>query len=425
MIPRILHFIWIGDAAPMPRAHVDSWIAAHPGWTVKLWDEAALAASAWRSGARIDAERKVDLRRAVDWMRFEILHVEGGVVADADSFCVSAIPDDLLQADAFACWRDEAAQPGVLATHLLGAIPGHPVLENLLRTVSFDAIADEGETLPGAAERFNRLWRARRHDGLKVLPSQAFLSARRAARGDGVGSDVIALHEEATTRGIVAELHAHRNPLEAPAAGGSAGNPLIDIVVVAYRRYGPLKVLLQCLLNQTTDNWRALVYHDGPDAEFETIARGFEDEAPGRIHHAATPSRHNDYGHSLREMGLKAVQAPYVLITNDDNYYVPKALEFVAEAIAAERPDVVLFDMVHSHQNPGLRKAPSYSYFPTEYSRNNIDIGCAVVRTDLARRAGFRDKGFAGDATYFEDIARAKGGPLRVAKIPRVLFVHN
>jgi len=39
---------------------------------------------------------------------------------------------------------------------------------------------------------------------------------------------------------------------------------------------------------------------------------------------------------------------------------------------------------------------------------------------------GFRDKTHDGDATYFEDILRQKKGKaLKVAKISRVLFVHN
>ena len=429
MIPKILHFIWIGDASLTPHAHLASWVSAHPGWTIKLWDEGALAASTWRCRLQIDAARAIDIRQAVDWMRLEILCVEGGVVADADSFCVTPIDDDLLSNQAFACWSDENKRPGVLSTALLGARPKHPVLEMLL-SASTGAANAPGAAPASAAERFNRLWDACDFQGLLTLPSYTFLSARRAAAGEGANGRVIALHEEASTRGIVGQLHRMRNSFEtgsSTSGDGKAGerSPLIDVVCVAYKRYGPLKVLLQCLLNQTAPNWRAHVYHDGPDPGFEQIVRDFEQQAPGRILHSNSQSRFNDYGHSLREHGLKQVDAPYVLITNDDNYYVPRAMEYIAEAIAAEDPDVVMFDMVHSHENPGLRRAPSYSYFPTEYSRNNIDIGAAVVRTELARKAGFRDRGFAGDATYFEDIARAKGGPLRVAKIPRVLFVHN
>lgn len=202
-------------------------------------------------------------------------------------------------------------------------------------------------------------------------------------------------------------------------------SPLIDIVCVAYRRPGPLRVLVQCLLNQTAPNWRLRVYHDGPDAEVERVLQDASDGAPERVSYRMTEVRYNDYGHSLREIGLRECGGDYVLLTNDDNYYVPRFIEFATQAIVEADPDVVMFDMVHSHDNPGYRPVPGYSYFRTEYSRYNIDMGAALVRTPLAKAAGFRDKTFAGDATYFEDVARTKPTGLKVCKVPRVLFVHN
>jgi hypothetical protein len=82
--------------------------------------------------------------------------------------------------------------------------------------------------------------------------------------------------------------------------------------------------------------------------------------------------------------------------------------------------------MVHSHEGVGGRPVPAYSYLQTQYARNQIDISSAIVRTWLAKAAGFRDKTFAGDATYFEDVARVKApAPISIAKITRVMLVHN
>jgi hypothetical protein len=124
-------------------------------------------------------------------------------------------------------------------------------------------------------------------------------------------------------------------------------------------------------------------------------------------------------------MGLREVSGDFVLLTNDDNYYVPKFIEYVTNAIVATKADVVLFDMVHSHRRPGGRKLPPYSFFETAYRARSIDVGSAVVKADLAKAAGFRDKSFGGDKTYFQDVARAAGGKLKICKLPQVLFVHN
>jgi hypothetical protein len=201
--------------------------------------------------------------------------------------------------------------------------------------------------------------------------------------------------------------------------------PTIEIVCVAYKRYGPLKLFVQSILNQTAKNWKLTVYHDGPDEQFDALMNSFAHEAPEKIAYRSSEIRHNDWGHSLREEGIRHVTSEYLLITNDDNYYVPLFVQLVTDVIVHETSaDVVLFDMVHSHSNPGGRALPAYSYFKTAYQRYSIDIGSAVVRSSLAKQAGFRDKTHDGDATYFEDIFRMTPN-LKICKLNQVLFVHN
>jgi glycosyltransferase involved in cell wall biosynthesis len=201
--------------------------------------------------------------------------------------------------------------------------------------------------------------------------------------------------------------------------------PLIEVVCVAYKRYGPLKVLVQSFLNQTAPNWKLTVIHDGADAEFDRIMAALAAEAPDKIKWRATGQRYNDYGHSLRDLGLKDADSDYVLVTNDDNYYIPRFIEILTEAIQKSGADAVYFDMIHSHNKPGGRPQPSYCLFETDYKRHSIDMGAAVVRTELAKAAGFRDKTHDGDATYFEDVAKAKGKGFKTYKVPRVMLVHN
>jgi len=199
--------------------------------------------------------------------------------------------------------------------------------------------------------------------------------------------------------------------------------PVIGVMAVAYRRPGPLKVLIQCFLNQTASNWTLTVIHDGPDDEFAQIMQGCL--VPGKIEGYCTGARHSDFGHTLRAIGIEQATSDYLLLTNDDNYYVPKFIEILSGEIQQTQADVILFDMVHSYDRPGGRPQPSYSYFQTHLSRWNIDMGAAVVRTSLAKAAGFRDRSYDGDATYFEDVLRVGGPATKVHKLDRVLFVHN
>lgn len=200
----------------------------------------------------------------------------------------------------------------------------------------------------------------------------------------------------------------------------------IHVIAVAYQRFGELKVFVQSWINQTEKNWILTVIHDGPSAEFELIMASFETQTPKQVFHKTTEHRYKDYGHTLRDIGLKSVTGEYVLLTNADNYFIPKAIEFMNEALNQNDADVVMFDMIHSHTRPGGRNLPPYSYFETNYARRSIDISAAIVKSELARMAGFRDNTHDGDATYFGDIVNMKAPlPLSILKIPRVLFVHN
>jgi len=202
--------------------------------------------------------------------------------------------------------------------------------------------------------------------------------------------------------------------------------PKIHVIAVAFEKIDQLKVFVQSWINQTKDNWFLTVIHDGPNEDFNLIMKKYKDECPSRIDYLNTEQRFNDYGHSLRDMGLKNIRGEYVLLTNADNYFIPKAIEFINEVFIEHQPEVVIFDMVHSHHMPGSRNLPAYSYFETKLERRSLDISSAIVKASLAEKAGFRDKTHDGDASYFEDIMKLKlPDGLSYIKISRVLFVHN
>lgn len=196
--------------------------------------------------------------------------------------------------------------------------------------------------------------------------------------------------------------------------------PLIEIIAVTYQQPGPLKVLVQCFLNQTADNWKLVVIHDGPDAAFDALMSGYADR---RISHWSTPNRFNDWGHSLRDMGLKKARGDFVLLTNGDNYYVPQFVALVTKAIDAANPDLVIFNLLSHYTGTDQAPLPPYSLRSVELEGFRIDIGAAVVRTRIARTIGFRGREAWADATYFEDLRRHSD--LVVVKLPSCLLVHN
>jgi glycosyltransferase involved in cell wall biosynthesis len=199
----------------------------------------------------------------------------------------------------------------------------------------------------------------------------------------------------------------------------------LTVICVSYRRPKQIPVLIHCFLCQTLQNFKLLVIHDGYDSETHSILSDFRSKYPDRFDFHFTPMRYNDFGHSLRDLGIKMCDTDYILITNDDNYYAPKFLEYMFQAIDEYKLDLVLCDMIHSHERPGGRPQSSYCTFVTSPARGQVDIGCFIVKSRFAKEVGFRDKAYDGDATYLEDIVVAGRGSIRIGKLEKVLFVHN
>jgi hypothetical protein len=172
------------------------------------------------------------------------------------------------------------------------------------------------------------------------------------------------------------------------------------------------------------------ILHDGSSAEFEEIMSEYTALHPNRFTYFATSSRYHDYGHTLRDLGLRLKTGNYTILTNADNYFIPKTIEFLKKEVASyvnlfnRKPHVVLFDMIHSHRNPGKNTAAPYSFFEVSLEPFKIDMSSAIVDSSLATAVGFVDKSHGGDQTFFESI-RSSDPELHIAKVDSVLLVHN
>jgi glycosyltransferase involved in cell wall biosynthesis len=198
----------------------------------------------------------------------------------------------------------------------------------------------------------------------------------------------------------------------------------LTIGIVTYQREMELRVLLSSLAAQRLLNFKVIVIHDGPRTETKELLEGIHPKLPFEIEFIETKNRFNDYGHSLRQLIIDKCDTEFLLLTNDDNYYVPIFTENMMQCIKDEDLDVVLCNMVHSHVFPELPNPFGYQALEVEPRRRRVDVGCFIFRTRLGKNIGWRDKGFEGDATFFEDLISQQPKPI-LGKISKVLFVHN
>ena len=187
---------------------------------------------------------------------------------------------------------------------------------------------------------------------------------------------------------------------------------LVEFIIPTYNREWPLLSMVASLLAQTNKDWKATIIQDGTDSQFAfNMANDFRDK---RISVFATAERYNDFGHTLRQIAKQQSTADYVILTGDDNYYMPTMVEELQNAVV-KKPGIVYWDMVHSHYN--------YQYFKCSPAYNQIDMGAFATRTDLAKQVRLNTT-FAADGEFIEDLKK-KFPFENLVKINKVLFVHN
>src|SRR5438309_627607 len=129
LIPRVIHRVWPGED-PLPaelEAYGESWERHHPGWEMKLWRPSDLPPL--RNQAHFDSATSYAMRS--DIARYELLLRFGGIYVDTDFECLRPFDDLLAGVEAFMGTEDG----WFLTNALMGAVPGHPVIEAVVDAI--------------------------------------------------------------------------------------------------------------------------------------------------------------------------------------------------------------------------------------------------------------------------------------------------
>lgn len=222
MIPKILHFIWVGDESKRPDNCIDSWRAMHPDWTVMVWGNAELHEVKWHNRDHMNAMYGRELNGVADMMRWEILYSNGGIVMDADSIALRPLDDHLLDCEAFACWENEIARPGLIAAGYFGCEAGNPFVKKIVQDIHAEpSVINDLAWKTVGPQRLTDSYRKYGYSRLRIYPSHYFIPQHFT----GVtydGDDAVYAHQLwGSTRSAYAQIHT----LDAGAVGKRfAGN---------------------------------------------------------------------------------------------------------------------------------------------------------------------------------------------------------
>ncbi len=123
IIPRRMHFIWLGSPLPAICAEmIATWKKLHPDWVVRVWTDAD--ANAFPMQNRVAFDIASNYGEKSDIFRYEILYHLGGMYADIDFECLQSF-EELHRS----CEFYTGALEQYVLNGLLGCRPGHPIIK--------------------------------------------------------------------------------------------------------------------------------------------------------------------------------------------------------------------------------------------------------------------------------------------------------
>jgi len=195
----------------------------------------------------------------------------------------------------------------------------------------------------------------------------------------------------------------------------------IEFIIPAYERTGHLISLVGSLLAQTNPNWKAHIVADYPPDETNNkiiaFVRHINDD---RVKFTRLEQRHNDWGHTPRNYGLQNATEDWVVMTGEDNYYMPTFVDDFLNAGKKENTNFVYCNMVHNLINN------SYMPVKTKIELGWIDIGCSMYKRerigDMLLDVTYPESDFTFLQKYLISITDHF---MPITKIDKILYVHN
>ncbi|MCB9810539.1 MAG: hypothetical protein H6779_01665 [Candidatus Nomurabacteria bacterium] len=142
MIPKVIHYVWVGNQplTPVAKRCIESWKRYLPDYEIKLWNETNIPMDHHYVKAMY-AKKKWAF--VADYVRFWVLEREGGIYLDTDTEVLQSF-DPLLKHEAFF----GQTKDGMTAAGVIGAVPNHPVIKDILKVYDNDKTYSTKRTSP-------------------------------------------------------------------------------------------------------------------------------------------------------------------------------------------------------------------------------------------------------------------------------------
>ena len=302
---------------------MQTWRDRHPGWEYRLHTSTVgfrhQAQLDWLLRTRPHGDH-LAYSAASDIMRFELLATVGGVYVDVDTECVRTLPERFMNAEAFACWENDAAD--WIASCVLGARAGASLFQDICDAVPACDMTKHPafELGPGIVTRF-----ANQHPELDVHPARTFCPQNHNGVMALGAAPIYSLHHWGGSGGLRHDAEGrwigHGAVAQSREATREGSAPLVSVVIPCYQQAQYLAEAVASVRAQSFTDWEIIV----------AAGDGASYSAATTLAYAVVRDGGKGLGHA-RNVAIAPARGRYILPLDADDVLEPT---FLAKTIAA------------------------------------------------------------------------------------------
>jgi len=187
-------------------------------------------------------------------------------------------------------------------------------------------------------------------------------------------------------------------------------NPLVTFIVITYQEEWEPYMFIGMLKSLKSPDWKAIIWHDGPNQRTRKIVESFND---GRISYIESENR-GAWGCYNRIEALNMVESEYVIQTTIQEYYSPLTLDIIRKN---SEHDFIYWPCPHHHYE--------YALLDTKPEILKIDWSNFAVRTEIAKKVGIKNpSSYTADGEFVEDVFNS-GLVNSAIKLGQILNIKN
>ncbi len=190
----------------------------------------------------------------------------------------------------------------------------------------------------------------------------------------------------------------------------------IEFIIPSYNRPEKLMCTISSIVAQTNPNWKLHIIDDNsPEInKIKKVEEFFKDD--DRIKWTYLNRNYGNWGHHSRQIGMDESTEEWVIMTGDDNYYVPEFVDIMLSE--SEHQHFVYCDMVHNWINK------EYIPIKSKLQLGAIDVGNFMVKSNMGKKIRLIETENWADYYFVRDFTN-KFKYAKIKKVNRILYVHN